>query len=343
MKIRYFIFGLMFVAGLAAAPLVSAAPLVRTCPNDYYSFIRHVRSEYTRHEFAADFFKRSYCQVSDILVLNDELEEIRDKFRTAAYACEDTAKYKSLYHQILMETFFIRHVQEISSDLLEDEEMKDAVKRKAATLEKLKEDMYQIFVIDEKRVDSKTFNDYFEGWANKYDDKIADYAKCEDGPWAEVNEVLQDFNETWKSLSINVENEKREGKIVQFAKTETEVTTKGWSKVKSTLKSFGDKFKKQKEEEVEDPLTVDKAAKQSRILSDAFSTLQKSENVYDIEYDSAMRMAEYQLIYGEGGARPARDLQTLIADINATLEETNVTDFPNILSGVNVVLDRQCK
>src|SRR3989344_2413382 len=142
--VSFFILGLLLPSFALRPPVAEAADEsfdVATCPGDYYQFLFDVRNEYTRRGYIKDLFTMSYCQVNDILFLNDELELIRDNLRSAAFACSDTSSYKEAYKETKMEIYFVRNVQKTANGLLDEAEIEELEARKTLTLEKLYKEM----------------------------------------------------------------------------------------------------------------------------------------------------------------------------------------------------------
>ena len=176
MKISCKLFiGLLFLTGLTLPFLKTQASTLDevassfdglTCSSDYYDFILTVRSENTREQFIKDF-KRGYCQLNDLQELDDELDTVRENFRTTAFNCGDTSAYKTDYHRILMEQYFVRNVQQSRSDVIREKEAAAFDEAKEEVLTALKLEMENIFVVDEGRVSETDFSDYYESWGLK--------------------------------------------------------------------------------------------------------------------------------------------------------------------------------
>ena len=212
--------GFLFLTGLVSPLLVAQASTLGEdvtdsaedvadsfdglgCASEYYLFILTVRSENTRDQFIKDF-KRGYCQLNDIMELGDELDTVRKNFSSAAYNCEDTTAYKTDYHRILMEQYFVRNVQQSPSDVIREKEGAAFDEAKDLVLTALKADMQSVFVEDEGRVTESVLNDYFDSWVLKYEDRIGHYNQCDEGGFAEITQTWKDFVDTISSLSVDI-------------------------------------------------------------------------------------------------------------------------------------------
>lgn len=325
------------------------------CPNDYYDyyqFIFTVRSENTRNQSLRDLIDPSYCQVRDILLLEEELNELKDSFRTAAFNCENTTFYKAEFNRLLMEQYFVRNVQKTSSEVIREQDEKEFEARNESILAQLKEEMFDTFVIKEKRVGEVTFESYFSNWSSKYDDRIADYYHCEKGAWAELMDPWKDFVETVQELS-----EFGEGIDFTTYKTDhfdadlhADEAKEALENANSTARSvihawkYLKSYMNQKSSDVEPPTTIQNfsESEEQYTISNVFNDLGEDEARFRIEQASADRLARYAAIYGEGGAVATTDMQRILEELNRIIQETNTKDFANILKGVSMVYDKQC-
>jgi hypothetical protein len=346
MKIQaLLIAGVLFLTGFSLAPLVPRAQaVIATCPGDYYSFLLTARSAATRKQTFSDFFKLGYCQLSDIMELESELDTLRDSFQSAANACQDTSEYKTAYVETLMEEYFVRHIQESKPDVLNpvDEERLKALK--AEKLSKLKEEMMLLFVEQEHKVTKDVFETYYTNWSSKYDDRIANYAHCEEGAWAELQDTWQDFVDHIKELSIEVE--KQEFSVEDQSDTEgneTEMSEFGQSFI-NAYEYLKSKKEQQQAEVPAAPTTKGIAdSGKSTSFAEALKELKGGDESFAIQTNGADRMANYELLYGAGGAVAATDMQSVLVYMNQVLMETNTKDFPNIKKSAEQVYGKQCQ
>ncbi|MFA4814713.1 MAG: hypothetical protein WC924_00085 [Candidatus Gracilibacteria bacterium] len=319
-----------------------------SCPDDYYGFILTVRSENTRNQTIKDAFTMGYCQLFDIMALDDELDNLREGFRAAAFECADTTSYKKEYVRILLEQYFVRNIQKNSSDVIDVDEAAEYDALKEARLTKLKKDMSQLFVVEENRVSESTLNDYFENWASKYDDRIGDYSKCEEGAWTELTVTWNDFVETIKELSVDIDT----SHTISF-KDNISVDNDlgaGVKKFRDTGRSILDGYEYYKnlmglgEAEVEAPVDVSdlSGSDETYTFGTILEVLEEDVTRATIEAESVDRMAKYKILYGEGGAVAATDMQSILEYLNQIISESNTKDFPTIITGVSKIYDKQC-
>lgn len=340
-----FIFVFFLLAGHAQAASISDAA---TCPDDYYGFILTIRGETLRDQSIKDFFTMGYCQLSDIMELDDELDSLREGFRAAAFECADTSAYKEDYLRILLEQYFIRNIQKTRSDVIDVDEAAeyDAVKEERLTA--LKNDMIQLFVVDESRLSESTLNDYFDNWVAKYEDRIGDYNQCEEGAWAELTVTWNDFVETIEELSVDIDTSNQ----VSFednVSVDNDLDSAA-EDVRDAGKSFVDSWGYFKnlvglgEAEVEAPTDVSdlSSSGDTYTFGTILEVLEEDTTRAVIESESAERMAKYKILYGEGGAVAATDMQGILEELNRITIESNTKDFPGIITGVSKVYDRQC-
>ena len=345
-----FIAGVLLLLGVGLAPVSPAKAAIATCPGDYYSFILTARSAATRKQSFSDFFKLGFCQLNDILELEDELNTVRDSFRTAANSCADTTEYKTQYSEILMEEYFVRNIQKSKSDVLNEVDEERLKAAKTAKLATLKSVMAELFVNQEHRVDADTFDSYFTNWSSKYDDRIANYAHCEEGQWAELKTVWQDFIDDINALKIDV---KKNDSSITY---EEPVTTGdlGEDQIAKDMagqgKTVQDAYdyleaKREEQEAKVDPKESAKevAAQQALSFEEAIKTLNSGDQTFSIQTNAADRMANYELLYGSGSGVAATNMQSVVIYMNRILTETNTKDFPNITKSVSKVYDKECR
>ena len=343
------LFIFLFCIGVSLPLLASAATSseLTSCPDDYYSFILDVRSENTRKQTIKDFFTVGYCQLNDLMILDQELDDLRENFRAAAFNCSNTQSYKEDYQRILMEQYFVRNIQNTRSDIIREVDVKVLDGLKEEKLDRLKEEMTEIFVDKEERVSKGTFDDYFDSWTQKYDDRIANYNQCDEGAWAEVKETWDDFVETMDSMSIDVENpgfdfnnnisiDNDLGEGVEDFDESVKPVINAWEYLKS--------LREQGEAKIENPATIEDLSSSGDTYSivDSFDVLSQDELRYEIAVRTEDRLARYKLLYGEGGAVAATDMQRILEELNAVVNQSNTKDFPNILTGISMVYDKQC-
>lgn len=336
----------LFLTGLILPLLsrpVEAAGL--TCIGDYYSYILTVRSENSRSESIKDVFTLGYCQLYDIMALDDELDSVRENLRSTATACGSMASIKLDYERILMEMYFVRHLQDGGViNAVDEKALEEAEEQKLATL---KTSMQTIFVDQEKRVDKETFSSYFDSWAAKYDDRIADYRNCEEGPWAELTTTWTDFVEQIQELDfdVNVEKGKSFKDIVtpDMGDAGQEMTDLGNS-VKDAWEYLKGE-KERREAELEPPETVSSVGDSGGSLSidQALQALNTSMQDYSLEKESTDRLSVYSKLYGAGGSVQSTNLQGIMVELNSILEEINTKDLPSIATNSTKVSDKQCK
>lgn len=323
-----------------------------TCMGDYYSFIFTVRSEASRSESLEDIFKLGFCQLNDIMSLDDELDSVRENLRTAANACNATSSYKTEYQRILMEMYFVRHLQEEGVLDAVDEKVLESLKDEK--LANLKSEMIKIFVDGEKRLDGETFNTYYETWSAKYDDRIADYRGCKEGPWADLITTWTDFTATIQEIADTVKDfpasiDTSGGKSMKdiflpdMGDAAEEMTEMGNSINEAWQYLKGEKEKNKAA--IEDPQTVAQTGSGggSITVDQALKSLNASFKDYNLIDRSTTRMSEYAILYGAGGSVQSTNLQSIMTELNSVLETMNNKDLPTIAVGAAKVSDKQCK
>lgn len=302
------------------------------CLNVYYNYISTAVSEKSRGEIFKDF-TRSYCQVNDIIEINDELETLRDTFRSAAESCQNTTEYQKTYTKLLMEQYFIRNIQKVPSDVIDDSEVDEIKAEKQRKLDLLESDMKEIFVLDESKVTEEDFDTYYAEWSSKYDDSIIKYAHCDEGPWAELTTTWNDFIEKMKSIKVKPEK-------VEYVPP----TGKHWApSISKNIVEFFKKFKEKRLAKIEPKKTVSEAVAGGASYTDIIGALGDSEQTFNTEVDSATRMAKYQVLYAEGGAKVSSNFQTVIHDLNSIITDSNNVELMNIKKRVDQVKEKQCK
>lgn len=368
------LFSLVFMPGhIAMAEDEEDGPTLQTgcIVTDYLPFILNEVSypgdrdegiESSRLAYVTDIWKLSYCQVLDVLELYDELEALRDAFRSSAAACADTSEYKERYKQIMLELYFIRRVQPISSGLLREYDLHNLEEREEETLIQLEKEMVEMFAEKEGYISEGELRLLFDGFVAKYEDKIANYRKCDDGPWAQLQEPFVSFVETLKELQefgqdLEVPNYKEiysmdtlkggEGGGFNF---EPKINDGGIvNAVQNTFDYFKAR-KKQKKDEIEQPTTAAGATKDPETgesttvtIDEALAIIEGSEVNYASKDRHADRLAAYEILYGQGGAQAASDMAGIVNAMNGIIEHSNTVDLPQITIGATKIYDKQCR
>jgi hypothetical protein len=346
--------GLVFLLGVMIPLQVNAADeeddkriLAQSCPGQYYSFLAEVSNKHTRGELAADFFTRSYCQLYDIVELNDKLDDMRVEMRAATISsCSDFVDLADDYKDIKAEIYFVRHVSESSPGVFQKKDLAIQAAHASEVLERLRTEMFGIFVTEEGWFSDSKFNELFDFWKLKYEKEIENYRVCDEGPWAEMSETWEDFRETMALMTnekgkfaFDVEPYPRKSK--EERKAEQHFFTR------STLDPFINfaKNRDQRELEVPPKLTVDELIQAGEIttIQGAFDALENSGSEFDVYQSSAERMARYDRLYGENGAGLTTELQGLVQDMDDLVKSSNDTDFPAIQNAVDDIYGRWCK
>lgn len=350
-RFKKIIAGFLFVLGLML-PMNSFAvtedSAFRACPDDYYSFMFDVGIKGSRTHYFKDFFTLGYCQLYDIMELYEQLDSIRDNFRTAAFACEETKDYKTDYYRILMEVYFVRNVQSTPGgilNVLEIQKREDPVFI-AKLLENLKDEMKGIYVEEEGWVSEDTLDDYFERWESKYEDKIGQYGRCEEGVWAEISEMTTDFVETIQEgfdfSDLDTSNTSFMDTIKPQVETDSDIDIGEIGH--SVLNSWKYFQKDQEEAAVENVPQEQTAGELTGIFSieSALQALEESEVGRGADLAALERMAKYKRLYGEGGALGATNMQGILKELNEVVEESNTKHLPKIQVMASQVYDKQC-
>ena len=199
---------------------------------------------------------------------------------------------------------------------------------------------------DDSWLSQDTF-ERFHQLSAQYDDRIADYNSCKEGPWAELTETWTSFVDTLSELSIEIdEPELKSFKEIVTRKTEVDADQdmsalgKGIIDAYEYAKNLGNKEKA----EIEAPPTISDLSS-SDVPPTIYSFLEDlgmGERLYEIENRGADRMGKYKMMYGFGGAVATTDMQGVLHQLNLVLEETNAKDFPNILTAAAEVSGKQC-
>lgn len=324
----------------------TAQAVIATCPGDYYGFIFTAQSVKTSTQGLFDFIKLGFCQLSDIMALKDQLDQVRDSMRTAANSCEDTSAYKTQYTELLMEEYFVRNIQKNPSDVINEVDREKLKALKQVKLDSLETEMKALFVTKEHRTDETTFKTYFDGWASKYDDRIANYAFCEEGPYAELTATVQKFVDDMKKLSINVKTSgysfSAVPKVTGLDKAKKDMSTMGQS-IKNSWS-----FVKEKEEllmaAIHPATTPDDLSKSDKPMSfqEVWNALDGSDQDVTFQTNAAQRMANYEILYGAGSGVAATNMQSIVIYMNQIIDESNIKDFPKITAGAAKVYAKQC-
>lgn len=333
--------------------------------NVHYKGNKDLGIESSRLAYITDIWQLSYCQVLDVLELYDELESLRDAYRGAAAACSNTAEYKERYKEIMLELYFIRRIQPAAPGLLRQYDIANLEARQEAELIRLEEEMVDLFVNDQDYIDEGVLRLYFDELAKKYEDKIANYRKCDEGPWAQVQEPFVSFVETMKELQefgqdLEVPNYKEiysmdtlkggEGGGLQGV---VKINDGGITNTVQEAFGYFKTRREQKQSELEQPIDVadlggietseSSSSSSTFTIEEALQTIESSEVNYATKDRHNDRLASYQVLYGQGGAQAATDLAGIVSVMNATVEHSNTVDFPQITVGATKIYDKQCR
>lgn len=294
-----------------------------TCVGQYYSFILQARSSETRDTYIKDLANPNSCQVADSLLLYEQLQTIRNAYRDAALVCGSTSQYQSAYHETLMELYLVRNLKDFES---------------------LYEEMRELFVVQEQRVDEDTLQQYFGVWEDRYADKVEDYKFCEEGNLGQLRSLEQDFQDqrselesTITDLSISV-GERRPLRDRGQARSDIQ----GYSLIQLYEAYQAKKAEREADTQGETLSEIINSEGGSSFIG-AVDRFAQDDAQTDLAVLSAERLARYEQLYGEGSALLSSDLQVVTQEINATLIELNTNQLPTLNLGLSQVYDLQCR
>lgn len=328
---------------LSLFPSVKAAePL--TCVNEYYDFLANVRSPQEASEALQDFF-RPYCQVNDILALQDQLSSLKKGFLSAAMSCQDTSAYRSSYQALLLELYFVRHVPTGDSTLLSSRELKDATALIDSSA--LRAQMETLFVDQENRLSSEAFNTLFDEWLLRYETRLIEYQGCTEGPWAEVGEKWDHFIDQLSSLNLSLDIEKKSAAdlLPNFSAEVEKDAFQAFTPLGQNSSRFLDAIESSLNAKTPPVLTpADLSNSGERLtLDEALNALSSDEVLTNAELEGHERMARYTVLYGYGGALASSQLGTLVQQMNQSLESMNTVDLPSVRDQAAQAYAKQCQ
>ncbi len=331
------LFSLLLGFALAQWP-VHAAPKV-DCLGNYADFIFSSQGV-NKFEFLKGFTKMSACQQSDILLLNDELNALRDSMKEASAVCESTVELEAEYSKVLLEMYFVRNVLSGGTGVYGPEDIELLEEDREALFDALYSKMQKRFIEKQATIDQETFDLYFDEWIQVYEDRILDYADCDEGDWAALEQPWTNLVETLKGLGKGLKNRKTQDppQVV-----EDEDDSEGQNQQNQlNAYEFVQKEKELLESQIEPPMTIGEAAAEHRSFGTVLDALDEDALRVELSEIKAERDAEYAILYGENAAVPTNQVQDMVTQLNAELEEATSTHFPAIVEGIEEVEKREC-
>lgn len=322
------------------------------CLKDYYSFVLNVKPREMQGAIYTDMV-RNLCQVNDLLPLYEEYDELKNQYLNLAMNCGSNERYEAEVAEVqlemkrvLLEQYFIRNVQVTARN---QKEIEDIETRTESILAILKADMSERFVTGEAMVTDKELTLMFDNWTSKYEDTILNYSSCEEGPVYEIFESWFSFQETLNSLDFEIEKPERKGfwNVVK-PEVDTSGAVEGFNDGVQNVTNAWDKmmnnFRFEEEERaIEEETSAGTTESISPNTFDAyFDSLKSAGNEDDILESSALRMAEYELLYGEIGAVTTTRSVLILDQLNQTIINNNVQDFPAIREVLDEIYGKQC-
>jgi|GEM_PF-1367477 len=329
-----------------------------TCFKDYYQFSITVKTNQMRGEVYKDM-TRSWCQINDLLPLYDEYDAIKDAYRADASNCgtvdnyeKTRAEYEFEMKRILLEQEFIRNVR---VEARNTQESNDIDKLKGTIISSLKDKMSDLYVEDEEMVTQAELDEMFEVWINKYNDTLHRYTICDEGPIWELVEVWFSYQQTIQSLDFEIEKPERKS-FMEVIKPDVDATgvVDGWKdgvqNVTDSWNSLMDNFRhaeqEDESEEKEDRDEQEEQGEDPDALPNTFDAymqaLKENASSDDVYGDSMKRMAEYETLYGEIGAVTTTQSVIILDQLNQTINNNNIQDFPAIREALDDIYGKQC-
>ncbi len=316
-----------------------------SCLGTYRSFMKSSQNERERNQEIRGAFQMNACQWNDYSSVTDQLETVKNQFKTKAAACDNSIEEQTTVHELIMERRFIREVVNKKADYpsgAEEDEVQKFLDDRISNLQKSFETTY---VTDRNWLSSQELGDLFAGWKERYSERIPQYANCKEGPFVEVTN-------SWNKLKASIESLK-----ALFAKKKTvddleadEPTTRheNEGEVKhfqvNPLNVQGDVYESLKAERVEAPLSLQDAvqASSSPRFDAVLDSLATGETERALQLESVDRLARYTLLYGTNGAALGTDLQNTVAQMNTLVQTMTTSDLPTIENQLQVIYGKQC-
>ncbi len=326
-------------------------PGLGACTREYYSFLGDVRTPAESTLAFKDFF-RPYCQVVDILKLEDELRALRTAFLDHAMSCSDTTNDRIRYQELVMELYFVRRAHNLDSSSIQDREAPDPASVQAVRMQQLRVEMKNLFVDEENRVTEENLNALFETWLTKYEDRLARYVGCDEGPWEEVSTVFVSFVTQMQNLNEDLETlkhlkiEKRPAQDLFSSAFEVDKAEfSEWIPIAQNAYAGIEAIRELKDTKIPPALTPADLANLGGPVSleTALEALSSDAVNVNIQLNQNDRLARYTVLYGYGGSLAGANFAASVAGLNSTLEAINTVHLPAIQTQVDQASAKQCQ
>lgn len=337
---------------------------VTNCSFDYYSTLFDYGYRGSRLSYFSDMWELSYCQVFDMLALYDDLEQLRENFKAKARSCQDTTAEYNEYKKLMMEAYFIRNVWPYKQGVVKLHQLDETEEEVQQRLDDLEADMWAKFVILENYVDETLFRAYYKEWTLKYQSRIEDsYVRCDEGPWSEVTDVVDNFMETMVEIAVNFQKVDDMWRDMRAEQKEMVNELKDLSNFKPSLelntgdaeeefKAWREQFSSVKGESERSQSTVDyprsftdlgdDETQEVVTLNDALRAIDSGSAKQELHENYLAREARYNQMYGQNGSLVAQDLSGIVRQMNRIVREDVNYRFPKIKQGLSKVYDMQC-
>jgi hypothetical protein len=262
-----------------------------------------------------DIFGRNQCQAYDILMLEEQLDKVKNQIQTAYLNCkkEKVPKLEIAYYKTDAEIYYARHVVKtpfmsfrglapagLGYKNLDEDEKEKLITKSLANRSTLFTEMMDKY--SEKVGGESEFKKLFNDIEIKYSDRKRSYVICEGGGWEDVKAKIEEMIKNWGGAKEGVDTLKKEvGSGVEEVKR---------SAVDNNPESFGDFLGNTFEgtinglspemgiDQITDKLKKSiPAVGDSPTVEDIFKASTSESERYDAELNSSLLRAKYEALY----------------------------------------------
>ena len=316
------------------------------CRSQYSSFMGSVRSKNLKNLGIKEIFTLSSCRLNDLVALDDEIDELREDLKAASLSCSPSDDLETEYLKLKLEVYYVRNLLKVDVSALTEKERTEILENPEDQFSLLEAQMKEIFVNQEGRISELLLNQYFAEWRLKYEDRLPDYVDCQSGDFGAITKSWNSLLTTLQNLSKKTEKKSDPTQVEEEKKSEDEgeKPKQEFQPLVDPYATYKSKLENAVSQEITPQKTIDDLAAQGgQSLENIFDDFREEDLRFSLEYNAQARLQRYAILYGNGGGAAGDALQTVVADLNAVLEDSNTTSLPQILQMSNKVFEKQCE
>ncbi len=326
----------------------------RACGKGFGDFLRASIDLENFSVYWADIFSKNMCQLTDIMQLEEELDDLQDSIRDRYYSCDyqTVGQLTEEYYKTKAEMYFVRNILKSETDAMTSTEIAELYEN--LNTDPLKEEMYDKYVLNKGWFVDEDFYSMFEDFLTQYEDNIYTYFYCSDVNWKAIGDKWKEWNEI-AQIFADRQIEKESARSEEQGADEDPAGAKSsplgrvgefFTKHLDVEISAVDNVSQYLDQEFESSTSSDEGETASSVagqsLVSLFDNYTSELSRYGSDIEEAELIAKYKFLYGDGGSEISKSLEQKLDTLNYFVNESATIYLPDIKKASHRIAKRQC-